>query len=72
MARSCLRVSDGLLRELVLDTEFTQPRLVHVGLVRYAQRDAELKTQELMREKLDGFDPAEARADLDRMLRLRW
>ncbi|GAA2219492.1 hypothetical protein GCM10009850_120850 [Nonomuraea monospora] len=37
-----------------------------------AQRDAERKTQELMRETLDGYDPAAARADLDRMLGLRW
>ncbi|UBU11532.1 YbaB/EbfC family nucleoid-associated protein [Nonomuraea gerenzanensis] len=37
-----------------------------------AQRDAELKCQELMRETLDGYDPAAARADLDRMLGLRW
>lgn len=43
-----------------------------LSAVREAQRDAELKTQELMRETLDGYDPAEARADLDRMLGLRW
>lgn len=40
--------------------------------VRAAQRDAERRTQELMRETLDGYDPAAADADLDRMLRLRW
>jgi DNA-binding protein YbaB len=43
-----------------------------LNAVRDAQRDAELKTQALMRETLDGFDPAEADAALDRMLRLRW
>ncbi|MET8333877.1 YbaB/EbfC family nucleoid-associated protein [Streptosporangium canum] len=39
---------------------------------RDAQRDAERRTQELMREALDGFDPAEARTRLDRLLRLPW
>lgn len=45
----------------------------HVLLAAHdAQHDAERKTQDLMREALDGFDPATAKTRLDRLLRLQW
>ncbi|WP_406312320.1 YbaB/EbfC family nucleoid-associated protein [Streptosporangium sp. NBC_01639] len=43
-----------------------------LSAVQQAQRDAGRKADDLMREALDGFDPAEARATLDRISQSRW
>ncbi|MER6944200.1 YbaB/EbfC family nucleoid-associated protein [Nonomuraea sp. NPDC000554] len=59
-APQALRLDSGTLAEETLSA------------VRQAQFDAERQTHDLMGEALDGFDPVEAQARFDHVLKARW